>query len=283
MFKRLILPVALFAWANAFAAEQCDTILQATDAELTILETDTCLHVVISDQSGQHVLNEPYPEQVTVSSRQRTTHVSAQIWGNDRMSWDLISGLMLVGFNHATGASEFFDMGRSIELSWLQTLGFSLKFHKSGCTLSAALGLTWRNYRTRPDVRLTADENGRVYFAPYSDDITPQSSRIKMFSLSLPVLFSQNINLSSNLRLGYSLGPVLNFNPHASLRSRWLDGDGVRQRESTSRIAHRKFTTDLFASVGVNGISVYVRYSPMSVLTKGLDFSSLSTGLVFNF
>lgn len=282
MIKNILSAIAVCVAVCAHAAENCDTLLRAENASLTIVETDSCLHVAVEDASGLINLTEPYPARGIVSSRQNSKRLAAQLWGNERMGWDIVSSMPLVGFVQASGCSECFDMGRSIELSWLQVLGVALRFYKSDCTLSAGLGISWRNYRTIPDLRLTADERGGVDFAPSDPDITLQSSRVKVFSLTLPVLFTQNVYFSPRHRLRYSFGPMLCFNTHGSLRSRWLDADGAKQRESTSHIARRKFTADLFAAVGMNGLSVYVRYSPMSVLTRGLDFTSFSTGVVLD-
>ncbi|MDE6498116.1 MAG: hypothetical protein K2L21_05595 [Muribaculaceae bacterium] len=282
MIKKILTAIALCVAAQAHAAENCDTLLRAGNASLTIAETDSCVEVTVEDAAGRVTIAEPFPARGTVSSRQKSKRLAAQLWGNERMGWDIVSSMPLVGFVQASGCSECFDMGRSIELSWLQVLGVALRFYKSDCSLSAGLGISWRNYRTIPDLRLTADERGGVDFAPYDPDITLQSSRVKVFSLTLPVLFTQNLYFSPRHRLGYSFGPMLCFNTHGSLRSRWLDADGAKQRESTSRIARHKFTADLFAAVGMNGLSVYVRYSPMSVLTRGLDFASFSTGVVID-
>ncbi len=281
MLKKIILAAAICLPLQAAATENCDTLLRASGAALAIVETDSCLEVVVNDAAGRHVITEPYPEQGTVSSRQSTMRMSSRLWSNDRLGFDLVSGYPLIGFSCAKGApAGTFDMARSIEISWLQVLGVSMNMHKSRCMLRAGLGISWRNYRTVPNMMLTADESGAVDFAPIDEDVTPRSSRIKVFSLTLPVLFAHDVRLGRSLEFTYSFGPVLNFNPHASLRTRWFDAQGQRQYESTSHIAHRKFTADIFAAAGLNGLMVYVRYSPMSVLTRGLDFSSLSAGIV---
>lgn len=79
----------------------------------------------------------------------------------------------------------------------------------------------------------------------------------------------------------FSLGAIVNFNTHASLKTRYkLDGNEYKLTDSN--IHQTPVTVDLQAAVGYKTVGFYVKYSPCKVLdsTYGPEFSALSVGIV---
>ena len=132
------------------------------------------------------------------------------------------------------------------------------------------IGFGWRNYRTTTGMRLVQGDGGAISYTPFADDMTPKYSRLKVFSLSVPVFYTFRFSLPRIKHLGLQFGPIVNFNTHASIENRW----------------QRRLSVDLYAALRFcDAVGIYVRYSPQSVLlhSPAVDFKPLSTGFVVGF
>lgn len=273
------------ACSATFAAEPADTLLHATDVDMLITETPEQLRITASDSTGIMSWIEKYPDNANVRSRQRFGLKSATIRSNKNTYWDVTSSTLLLGFvdGHGAPAALDLEMGHSLEISWLNALAVSCNFRHLHSSVSLGVGFGWRNYRTTTGMRFVTDDSGLTSFEPFAPDASPRYSRIKTFSLSFPLLYTQNFRLGAFKNLGIQFGPVLNWNSHGSLATRWYDADGRKMTESTNRVDQRRFSVDIFGALRLfPAMGLYVRYSPQSVLCNapGLDFTTLSTGIV---
>ena len=136
-------------------------------------------------------------------------------------------------------------------------------------------GMTWRNYRMTGRTRFIKDGDKLVLGAyPEGSDI--KFSRLKVFSLTVPFM----INQSLGRKVVFSVGPVVNFNTHASLKTRYtLNGEKVK--EKNNNIHQNRMTVDLMAKLRFNSLGVYAKYSPSDMLNTdfGPKFRSFSTGI----
>jgi hypothetical protein len=110
----------------------------------------------------------------------------------------------------------------------------------------------------------------------YPEGADIQFSRLKVFSWTLPLLYTHKFSR----KLSFKVGPMVNFNTHASLKTCYkLNGEKIKQTDNN--IHQSRVTVDLLAVFRVSAIGVYVKYSPFKVLNSdfGPDFSGLSTGL----
>ena len=167
------------------------------------------------------------------------------------------------------------DMGESYELMWDNMLKFNYYVVPYTTSISMGFGMTWRNYRMTGRTRFIKEGDNLVLVA-YPENSEIKFSRLKVFSLTVPFMINQS--LSRNIVL--SVGPVINFNTHASLKTRYaLNGEKVK--EKSNDIHHSKMTIDLMAKLRFKSIGVYAKYSPSDVLNKefGPKFRSFSTGI----
>ena len=286
MIRRTILAIAFAAIAfSASAAEPGDTLMRATDVDVLITETPEYLRVTASDSTNTMTWTERYPANAKVKSRQRFGMRSPSIGGNKNTYWDVISGNLMFGFvsGHGAPAALDLEMGHSIEISWLNVLAVCCNFRKAHSSLSLGIGFGWRNYRTTTGMRFAVDGGGTTSYEPFAPDASPRYSRIKTFSLSFPLLYTQNFRIGSFKDLGVQIGPVLNWNSHGSMATRWYDADGRKMTDKTNRVDQRRFSVDIYGALRLfPAVGVYVRYSPQSVLRNApdLDFTPLSTGIV---
>lgn len=106
---------------------------------------------------------------------------------------------------------------------------------------------------------------------------SPKFSRIKVYSLNFPIRYQYQAR-----NFGFSLGPILNFNAYASIKTKYkLDGD--KKKEMAKNIHPTPITVDFMGTISTPIMDFYVKYSPCNVLQSdyGLKFKSLSIGFMF--
>lgn len=179
------------------------------------------------------------------------------------------------GFTGAPGmpASANLSTFRSWELWWVITQYeyWATRHH----AFTVGLGVDWRNYRMHDDVRFALDNAEHLGLTGYPDGVSPQFSRIKVFSLTFPVQYMFKAG-----KFGFSLGPVINLNTHASVLSKWKE-DGRTVKESRKDIHVNPVTVDFMTTLRGPFGNYYLKYSP-SYLVKdswGLRFHTLSFGV----
>lgn len=167
------------------------------------------------------------------------------------------------------------DMSSSWEIT-TPSLGWAYYPWYSKASFSIGIACSWRNYRMTGKNRFVKKGN-ELHIEPYPKEADIQFSRIKVFSWSVPLMFSYE---SSN-KLGFSLGTIVNFNTHASLKTRYkLEGEKVKLTDNN--IHQTPVTVDFQASVSCKSVGIYVKYSPCNVLdtSYGPKFSALSAGII---
>lgn len=193
--------------------------------------------------------------------------------------WDLISGGWGIGWVAPINDSPAMNanMWKSNELTWAIVLGVKMTHGRN--SLATGLGIDWRNYVTKGDRYFHKTDDGTITLMPYESGSNKHRSRIKTFSLQIPLLYGIAFGHHNNCQ--FNLGPILNFNTGGSIKTQYkLDGRDYSVK--TSHIGQRPVTVDIFGQFKYKAVGIYVRYSPMSVLktSTGLDFKSISTGII---
>ena len=194
----------------------------------------------------------------------------------DSVGWNIYTGGFVIGWDNASGIDV--NMGRSIDIGWLNVIGAKFKT-RYGQRITAGLGIDWRNYKLRNDVRFMQNDD-YLSVAPYPDGAQPKSSRVKVFSLTMPVLVRQRLFSTVDI----FAGPVVNFNLHASVETIFtLNGEKVK--ESSSKIHPVPVTVDIMGGMKWKFIGAYVRYSPCHVLQERYApvFTPFTTGIIMGF
>lgn len=190
----------------------------------------------------------------------------------DSVGWNIYSGDFVLGWNRTSGIDV--AMGHSIDIGWLSVIG--AKYNTGhGQRITVGLGIDWRNYRL-PKNMCFVDQGEALAIGAYPEGATSRLSRVKVFSLTVPVLFKQRI--IDNLDI--FAGPVVNINLHASMLTQYkLDGEKVKI--SHTGINQVPVTVDLMGGLKWRGIGCYVRYSPCHVLKEQYApaFTPLTVGV----
>ena len=225
------------------------------------MEVDSTAAVIIEEKNADWDFNIPFINKNSKTKKYR---------GN------LCVGGFGFGVVNAIETSEGMDMdmGASYEFSLDHLLRFNYNVLPA-TSVSMGFGMTWRNYRMTGRIRFIK-EGDKLVLGAYPEGSDIKFSRLKVFSLTVPFM----INQSLGRKVVFSVGPVVNFNTHASLKTRYtLNGEKVK--EKNNNIHQNRMTVDLMAKLRFNSLGVYAKYSPSDMLNTdfGPKFRSFSTGI----
>jgi hypothetical protein len=225
------------------------------------MEVDSTAAVIIEEKNADWDFNIPFINKNSKTKKYR---------GN------LCVGGFGFGVVNAIETSEGMDMdmGASYEFSLDHLFRFNYNVLPA-TSVSMGFGMTWRNYRMTGRTRFIK-EGDKLVLGAYPEGSDIKFSRLKVFSLTVPFM----INQSLGRKVVFSVGPVVNFNTHASLKTRYtLNGEKVK--EKNNNIHQNRMTVDLMAKLRFNSLGVYAKYSPSDMLNTdfGPKFRSFSTGI----
>ncbi|MBQ6694145.1 MAG: hypothetical protein IJN24_04650 [Bacteroidaceae bacterium] len=190
-----------------------------------------------------------------------------------------------------------FQFGMGLASAISQEKGMNVRMHNAGyefimnnliswqyrptntTKFSLALGVDWRNYRMKGHTRFIK-EGDKLIVGGYPEGADIEFSRLKIFSMTLELMLNQK--LFGNVYLG--AGPVVNFNTHGSLKTRYTIGEGKEKegfKETSNNIHQKAITIDLKAELKIKPVGFYVKYSPIDALDTefGPAFKPFSAGI----
>jgi hypothetical protein len=276
--RKILMMAVLTACTEANAAEMNDTVVFNNPQRVTVMTNDSVQRVKVSGKEG----DERFQYESTVSIKNSTTKMIKKSVTRDE------NGLVIdLGYGWAiptnTPQGHGFATFRSWE--WMIGLRYCYTPKKALQTYSVGLWCDWRNYTVPKDNVISKNADDVVVFGEYPANVSETSSKIRIFSLSVPFLFTQK--LGRNSKASFSLGPVVNFNVRGRILNEWTDGD-VDTETSTKGIGQRPVTIDFMGILKYGDLGLYCKYSPMSVLksksengVENPQFHSLTIGLFF--
>ena len=211
---------------------------------------------------------------------------------DDYDDYDSPHGIVLdlgIGVGTPTNVPDGYGFAPFKSMEWILGLRYTYTPKRSTQTYSTGLWVNWRRYGLSTDRQfdMIPDSYTMEYphhqvvgLADYPEGASHRSSRIAIFSLSVPVMFAQRFGRNSKFKL--TLGPVVNFNLRGRINNDYDIGDDEFEI-STKGIEYRTLTVDLMGFISYSNVSIYCKYSPMSVLKtdKGPQFHSFTLGVFF--
>lgn len=198
------------------------------------------------------------------------------------VKWLLITDGIGFGWVTPLKSSQPMDvsMWSSNEIVWNNIIGVMMS--RGHHSLTAGLGIDWREFVTKGKSYFNKSDDGQIGMVNYEEGMDNCSSRIKIFSLQIPVMYGLSFGRHDDF--GIKLGPVVNFNTGGNIKTTYKVGSRD-YKVVTHHIRQRPVTVDVMGIVRYKMIGVYVRYAPMNVFRDscGLEFGSLSTGLMISF
>lgn len=287
-----ILPAIILLPTVAMAAttEPTDTLLNvATPSSIVINETTQGISISVNPLDGGETSTidiAEYSRGKAISTSQSSSsyfeiNLADGAPGYRASShWSVISSGINIGLVNAMEQPAGYDLSwaKSFEIGWLNAIAISYRYRQA--SFSLGIGFDWRNYKTTTTShRFVIDPATGIAPAPYPEGAIKGSSRIKVFSLGIPLLYKQRI---PGTTLSFTAGGIFNLNTHASLLTTYTDSAGHSWEEYAEGISRRRVSFDIFGAVTFyKGCGLYVRYSPQSVLRgAGVpQFHPLSVGV----
>ena len=268
----MMMAVAVSMAANA--TEQNDTIVVDKADKVVVATCDTAQQVSIIGKQGDE--NYVYNKSVPLD-KYKMKKIKKAEEGDDPNDWDFD---FLIGVGTPTNVPDgmsfapFKSMEMAIGVRYVYTPKKALQSYSVG------LWCDWHAYGLSTDKMFVKGEDKVIGLGEYPEKAGSKRSSINVFSLSVPLLFTQRFGHQSKVRM--TLGPVVNFNVRGRINNSYELGDDEID-VSTKDIEYRPITVDLMGAVSYDNIGLYVKYSPMSVLKKdkGPDFHSLTFGVMF--
>lgn len=195
------------------------------------------------------------------------------------LQWDVICGGVMMGFMTPANATPSLgtSMGRSLEFGIANLV--AVRMRHGANSLSLGMGFQWQDYVRKGDYYFSRDDNGLVTFEPYPEGSTKHRSRIGVYSMQFPLLYTFSFGHNRNFTL--QCGPIMNVATGGGIKTEYKL-DGRRYTVDTEKRLGRPVTVDLMGAIYFQSVGIYCRYSPMNKLkaSTGLDFNTFSTGLI---
>jgi hypothetical protein len=159
----------------------------------------------------------------------------------------------------------------------LEFWGFLPISHTKGRhTLTYGPGIGFKNFGITGNKAMIMTEDGGISIGRFKDGAIPRISRLTIFNVNMPLLYS----LGFGKGYGITLGPVVNLNASSSIINKYtIDGD--KRKDKYKYVHCNLVTVDAMIQLNLRDVSVYGRYSPMNVMDKKYwsEFSTWSVGI----
>ena len=289
--KKLMTIMALAALTATAGAQENDTVVIHNPKKVTIVTGDSLQRIIVSGKEGDDKFTYQNTIRLVDSNYVSTTRIGRDRWelipsvkvgkkkdDTEGRTYDnAISAHLGIGFTAPTKADARTDF--STFKSWeifatiMQWDHYFERRHRN--SVSLGFGIDWKNYRMTGDTRFVKAPDGNVVLEKYPLQVSPDFSRIKVFSLTANLGFTHSFD--KDFWIGF--GPVVNFNVYGSMLTEYsLYGDDIERLER--HIRQRPITIDWMLRLGIMGVPLYLKYSGDNVLKDGgVKFRSLSFGL----
>ncbi len=289
--KNVLIITMIMTAATVFAAEN-DTLVIEKPQRVTIVTNDSLQSIHVEGKEGNSHFDYLNTIQLLDSNYVSSETYNRSLWdympfgqNKDEQNQQYNSALIMelaFGFCTATGTSDGISIpvGPSWEIDWT-ILEYRYRLQKNANHyLSAGFGVDWRNYRMTDQKRFVKGDDDIITVQPYPAGSTPKFSRIKVFSLNVPLMYHYYFGNNNSFFKGFSVGAVVNFNTYSSIKTRYKI-DGENQKDLTKDLHKNPVTLDLMLRLRMKGFGVYAKYSPSNVLDTnyGPKFKSVSFGI----
>lgn len=283
MKKLLFLAISMAFCIIAQAADN-DTIIVNNARKVTVITNDSLQKIEINGMGEDSTYHYENTIQLVDSNFVSTSKIDKKDWGfslGGSSSGKLgitVYSKFFAGFNSALNAPSNMDVKTfsSWELWWwIAQTEYSLDKDYNNI-LSVGIGVDWKNYRMENDKYFSINDQNVTSINEKSNNMNINFSRIKVFSITVPVLYHFN----HWKKFGFEIGPVINFNTHSSLKTRYTL-DNAKCKDTSDKVNVKPVTVDFLFVLHTPSLKAYVKYCPFDLLKNnyGPKFQSLTIGL----
>ena len=272
--RKTLFATALLGMSGMASAEVIgDTIIIEEVKKVKIETRDTVQRIVISgskdDSQYQYIQRIAIPDSSavhrTIKSVKDFNKINIPGKDGKYSKWEGSVHFNL-GLNTMLSAPEGYDF--KTWPSWEIGLTLLADFRPYGKqnVWSIGMGFDWRHYKSDKDKYWTKDANDYLTPTPF-EGVSETSSSLKIYSLSLPVMYTHYFD--NQQKWGLTVGAFLNWNFTAYGFSKYEKGD-ENVKVYTNKIGQRPITIDGIAIAHIPSFpDVYVKYCPMTTFKDG--------------
>lgn len=288
-----IMLLAVSATANAANNADNDTLTILKPKKVRIISGDSIQKIKVYGREGED--NYTYESKILLVD---SNYVSQESINKDTWNFDFVkkrsagTGFPLKQNSSSTrlavglcyGANSKYNSSQSVGSSWeiMWTIVEWEKFNYGQHNgYSIGFGVDWRNFRIDGRQYFYKADNGLLSEQTYPAGYEPNFSRIKVFSLQIPIMWKYRTK-----HINFGLGPVINFNTYASIKNKYRDVEGRENKDVYKQIHQRPITVDIMGEISIhNWVSIYGKFSPMTILNstygESINFQPVSFGVYF--
>lgn len=279
---KLLSIIAFMASICCGAQERTDTVKVIENAaEVNIVKRQGSIKVIVADRAGNQEYEYEYADMRSMTPIDRDWMPSLPFLNQNNRNKKVKS--VFFG-NTYTGVSVPTDetpgLAPSIEFGISNLMGISYSPTRQGFSINVGIGAGYR-ILTLSNGKILACDNRILSTVTAPEGSTDLKSRIRSFSIHIPVMLTQQIYRS----FGVSAGAIVMMNTYTTATSSYTTGN-VTHKEIYKGLHQRFLTVELMAAIGsVGNAGLYVKYSPMEHFYKnyGPKYKTISAGITFGF
>jgi hypothetical protein len=289
----ILLLLAISATANAVEVSENDTLTILKPKKVRIITGDSIQKIKVYGRENDSQYRYESKILLVDSNYVSETSINKDTWNFDfvkkysvgtgyPLKSNTASMRLAIGLTYGANAkySSSQSVGSSWEIMWTIMEWEKYKYGKHN-GFSVGFGVDWRNFRIDGRQYFYKADDGMLSEQNYPAGYEPDFSRIKVFSLQIPIMWKYRTK-----KMTFGLGPVINFNTYASIKNRYRDADGAKHKDVYKQIHQRPITVDIMGEVSIrNWVSIYAKYSPMTILNSSyggdINFQPVSFGIYF--
>ena len=119
--------------------------------------------------------------------------------------------------------------------------------------------------------------DGSIEAYAYPEGAYPKFSYLRVFSFSVPILYSYDFGGG----WGFTLGPVIQLNVSSKIKTKYWDAEGQKKKISDKNVHCNLATVDFMFQLNLREISLFVKYSPFDLMDRSYwpQFQHFSVGI----
>lgn len=192
--------------------------------------------------------------------------------------WGRISMTDGVALNNVSGVE--LDLNRSYEFNYNMIEHITpIFFHFLG--VSSGVGFSWRNYYL-DNKAYFKEENNLVTVVAGDPTNKYKYSRLSNWYLTIPVMLELQLFKSSKYKPYLAAGVVGDVRLATSNKTKYVNATGSTMHTSQRGMNVLPLSMDYVAQAGMGKVSIYAKYSPVSIFEtgKGPDVQHASIGFI---
>lgn len=262
--KRLyFIAIALMAAALGYAAEPTDTVaIIKNPTTVTVTADDGFLSIKTQDSATGTVYT--YSSQASPDQQEGSWDINLPFVNKRKHRQGETIWLRGLYWGYVTDTQSDYGLTHGWECGLMDFVGYQW-WTSMKTSFSVGMGLHWTQMRVGKGMALTRDLDRTLRLTQAQADWTDCKGQINMYSVVIPVTFTQRLSHS----FGFSLSAIANLNYYTTAKTEYQIGN-LKYTEKYKGLEQRILTADFMATVGwSNAFGIFAKFSPCQPFRSG--------------